>query len=62
LSSAPASPAWSSRRDSPILSPTKVRVTLIDQSAAFFFGYSKLGVLFGRKAVADVLLPYDEIA
>jgi sulfide:quinone oxidoreductase len=40
----------------------QVRVTLIDQSEAFFFGYSKLDVLFGRKAVADVLLPYDEIA
>ena len=40
----------------------QVRVTLIDQSEAFVFGYSKLDVLFGRKAVADVLLPYDEIA
>jgi sulfide:quinone oxidoreductase len=40
----------------------QVRVTLIDQNEAFTFGYSKLDVLFGRKATADVLLPYDEIS
>jgi sulfide:quinone oxidoreductase len=40
----------------------EVRVTLVDQSDAFSFGYSKLDVLFGRKATADVLLPYDEIS
>jgi sulfide:quinone oxidoreductase len=40
----------------------EVRVTLIDQSEAFSFGYSKLDVLFGRKATADVLLPYGEIS
>lgn len=40
----------------------EVRVTLIDQNDAFSFGYSKLDVLFGRKATVDVLLPYDEIA
>jgi sulfide:quinone oxidoreductase len=39
----------------------EVRVTLIDQNEAFSFGYSKLDVLFGRKATVDVLLPYDEI-
>jgi sulfide:quinone oxidoreductase len=40
----------------------EVRVTLVDQNDAFSFGYSKLDVLFGRKAAADVLLPYDEIS
>jgi sulfide:quinone oxidoreductase len=39
-----------------------LRVTLIDQNEAFSFGYSKLDVLFGRKATADVLLPYDELS
>ena len=39
-----------------------VRVTLVDRNDAFSFGYSKLDVLFGRKAKADVLLPYNEIA
>jgi sulfide:quinone oxidoreductase len=39
-----------------------VLVTLIDQNEAFSFGYSKLDVLFGRKAVADVLLPYDRLS
>jgi sulfide:quinone oxidoreductase len=40
----------------------EVRVTLIDQNDAFFFGYSKLDVLFDRKAPAEVLLPYREIS
>jgi sulfide:quinone oxidoreductase len=40
----------------------EVRVTLIDQNDAFSFGYSKLDVLFGRKARADVLLPYRDIS
>jgi hypothetical protein len=40
----------------------EVRVTLIDQNDAFSFGYSKLDVLFGRKATADVLLQYREIS
>jgi sulfide:quinone oxidoreductase len=39
-----------------------VRVTLVDQSDAFAFGYAKLAVLFGEKAAADVLIPYDEIS
>jgi sulfide:quinone oxidoreductase len=39
-----------------------VRVTLIDQNAAFTFGFSKLDVLFGRKARADVLLHYRDIS
>jgi sulfide:quinone oxidoreductase len=40
----------------------EVRVTLIDQNDSFSFGYSKLDVLFGRKATADVLLHYGEIS
>jgi sulfide:quinone oxidoreductase len=40
----------------------EVRVTLIDQNDAFSLGYSKLDVLFGRQATADVLLPYDDIS
>ena len=40
----------------------EVRVTLIDQNDAFFFGYSKLDVLFGRKATKDVLLQYADIS
>ena len=39
-----------------------VRVTLVDRNDSFSFGYSKLDVLFGRKAKTDVLLPYNEIA
>src|SRR6476619_1685377 len=37
-------------------------VTLIDQSDAFVFGYSKLDVLFGRTTMDAVRLPYREIA
>jgi sulfide:quinone oxidoreductase len=40
----------------------EVGVTLIDQNDAFYFGYSKLDVLFGRKATADVLIHYQEIS
>ena len=40
----------------------QVGVTLIDQSDAFSFGYSKLDVLFGRKATEDVLLSYADIS
>jgi sulfide:quinone oxidoreductase len=40
----------------------EVRVTLIDQNEAFYFGYSKLDVLLGRKPTADVLLSYDKIS
>ena len=39
----------------------EVRVTLIDQNSSFFFGFSKLDVLFDRRKAADVLLPYSEI-
>jgi sulfide:quinone oxidoreductase len=37
-------------------------VTLIDKSDAFVFGYSKLDVLFGRKQLDAVRLPYREIS
>jgi sulfide:quinone oxidoreductase len=42
--------------------PDAVRVTLIDRNDAFYFGFSKLDVLLGRRARSDVLLPYREIA
>jgi sulfide:quinone oxidoreductase len=42
--------------------PDEVSVTLIDQNDAFSFGYSKLDILFGRKATEDVLLPYADIS
>jgi sulfide:quinone oxidoreductase len=40
----------------------EVHTTLIDQNDAFTFGFSKLDVLFGRKARQDVLLHYRDIA
>lgn len=40
----------------------EVRATLIDQNDSFSFGFSKLDILLGRKATADVLLHYDEIS
>jgi len=40
----------------------EVRVTLIDQSDSFSFGFSKLDVLLGRRAPADIRLPYSEIS
>jgi sulfide:quinone oxidoreductase len=40
----------------------EVRVTLIDQNDSFSFGFSKLDVLLGRKATADVRLHYDQIS
>jgi sulfide:quinone oxidoreductase len=36
-------------------------VTLIDQSEAFVFGYSKLDVLFGRTTLDAVSLPYADV-
>ena len=39
-----------------------VDITLIDRNDSFYFGFSKLDVLLGRRAPADVLLHYDEIA
>lgn len=40
----------------------EVRVTLLDQNDSFSFGFSKLDVLFDRRATADVLLPYGDIS
>ncbi len=39
-----------------------VRVTLIDRHDAFFFGFSKLEVMFGRQSAEDVKLPYSDFA
>ena len=39
-----------------------VRVTLLDQNVSFSFGFSKLDILFARKARADVLLQYRDIS
>jgi sulfide:quinone oxidoreductase len=39
-----------------------VHVTLLDRKAAFYFGFSKLDVLFGRRTSSDVLLHYRDIA
>ncbi len=39
-----------------------VRVTLIDQSDSFSFGFSKLDVLLGRKTAAEVMLRYRDIS
>ena len=39
-----------------------VEVTLIDQSDAFVFGFSKLDVMFGRRTLDEVRLPYRDIA
>ena len=36
-------------------------LTLIDKSDAFFIGFSKFDVMFGRKTAAAVRLPYREI-
>ena len=40
----------------------EVGVTLVDQNESFSFGFSKLDILFGRKAPADVLLHYRDIS
>lgn len=39
----------------------EVRVTLIDKSDAFVFGFSKLDVMFGRRTLDEVRLPYRSI-
>jgi sulfide:quinone oxidoreductase len=39
-----------------------VRVTLIDRNDSFYFGFSKLDVLVGRRAPGDVLLHYRDIS
>ncbi len=38
-----------------------VEVTLIDQSDAFVFGFTKLDVMFGRRTLDEVRLPYRSI-
>jgi sulfide:quinone oxidoreductase len=40
----------------------EVRVTLIDQSDSFTFGFSKLDILFGTASPAAVSIPYGELA
>lgn len=39
----------------------RVRVTLIDQSDAFVFGFAKLEVLFGHRTVDEIKNPYRRI-
>jgi sulfide:quinone oxidoreductase len=39
----------------------EVQVTLIDQNDSFVFGFSKLDIMFGRRATADARLYYREI-
>jgi sulfide:quinone oxidoreductase len=41
--------------------PDKVHITLIDQSDAFMFGFSKLDVMFGRRQASEVWNPYRGI-
>jgi sulfide:quinone oxidoreductase len=38
-----------------------VDVTLLDRNDSFYFGFSKLDVLLGRREAADVCLPYSDI-
>jgi sulfide:quinone oxidoreductase len=40
----------------------EISVTLIDRNDAFSFGFSKLDVLFGRKATADILMRYEDMS
>ncbi|ROZ78914.1 NAD(P)/FAD-dependent oxidoreductase [Ramlibacter sp. WS9] len=40
----------------------QVQVTLIDQSDAFVFGFSKLDVMFGRSTLDAVRMPYSRFA
>jgi sulfide:quinone oxidoreductase len=40
----------------------EVDVTVIDKSDSFVFGFSKLDVMFGRRAAAEVRLPYSDFA
>ena len=39
-----------------------VRATLLDRNDSWYFGYSKLDVMLGRKSADDVLLYYGDIA
>ena len=40
----------------------QVDVTLIDQSDSFLFGFSKLDVMFARRTMDEVRIPYGTIA
>jgi sulfide:quinone oxidoreductase len=40
----------------------QVRVTLIDQSDSFSFGFSKLDIMFGRQAAEELRLPYRDLS
>lgn len=40
----------------------EVRITLLDKSDSFHFGFSKLDVLLGRRAASDVLWQYSDIS
>jgi len=40
----------------------RLAITLIDQAESFVFGFSKLDVMFGRLTLADVALPYRDVA
>jgi sulfide:quinone oxidoreductase len=39
-----------------------VRITILDKNDSFYFGFAKLDVLLGRRAAAEVRLPYREIS
>ena len=41
--------------------PEPVDVTVVDQSDAFVFGFSKLDVMFGRTTLPQVRARYDEM-
>lgn len=40
----------------------EIEVTLIDKGEGFVFGFAKLDVLFGRRSVEQVRLPYADVA
>ena len=40
----------------------RVEVTLIDQSDSFLFGFSKLDVMFARRTMDEVQIPYGTVA
>ena len=42
--------------------PGDVRVTLIDKSDSFVFGFSKLDVMFGRRSLDEVRLSYRDLS
>ena len=39
----------------------RLDLTLIDRNSSFYFGYSKLDVMFGRKSPGSVKYPYSRI-